>query len=265
MHKLTRLVRFSVNPFQPEGFDGYNSSAFRPRGQVLSIFLELSVGLTGKIEPSTGFVVNVCDIDPCVRRFAVPVLIKRITENFHQAGNISFFALSELLRTVWKLLTDKFGPARLSSLSLKLNPFRIISIDSENFDMVYFSEKFEFSATHKLWNNDFSKQKNVDVFGKCANPTGHGHNYIIEVVVKMPVGYEDFSIVDFEKTVDSELISIIDHTNLNLDVEHFKHTNPTVENIAIFAWSRLVGKLNQASLHCINVWETDKTCCSYYG
>lgn len=262
MHRLTRLVRFSVNPFLPEGF---NTCASRSAGQMFSIFLELSVGLTGEIEPTTGFIVNVSDIDRCVYQFAVPVLTKRITEDFRRLGQIGFFATAKLLGTVWRLLSDKFGSAQLSSLSLKLNPIRTISIDSEDYNMVYFSQKFEFSATHELWNDDFSKEKNIDVFGKCANPTGHGHNYVVEVIVKLPIGQDDFNIVDFEKTVDSELISIVDHTNLNLDVEHFKNTNPTVENIAIFAWGRLVDKLNQASLHCINVWETDKTRCSYYG
>ena len=59
--------------------------------------------------------------------------------------------------------------------------------------------------------------------------------------------------------------TIVDHKNLNVDVEKFATTNPTVENIAVFAWERLNGKFAEAKLHCITVWETDKTCCSYYG
>ena len=130
--------------------------------------------------------------------------------------------------------------------------------------MVYFSEKFEFAATHKLWNDDFSEQRNFEVFGKCANPTGHGHNYVVEVTIRRPSG-EDFCIGDFEGIVDDQLIKNVDHKNLNVDVEQFKTTNPTVENIAAFAWSRLVGKFDQAALHCVTLWETDRTYCSYYG
>ena len=131
--------------------------------------------------------------------------------------------------------------------------------------MIYFSEKFEFAATHKLWNDDFSQERNFEIFGKCANPTGHGHNYIIEVTLKMPIGKDDFRMGDFERTVDNKLIQQLDHKNLNADVSEFGKTNPTVENIAVFAWDKLVDKFSQAKLHCITVWETDKTYSTYYG
>jgi 6-pyruvoyltetrahydropterin/6-carboxytetrahydropterin synthase len=64
--------------------------------------------------------------------------------------------------------------------------------------------------------------------------------------------------------VDDELIKVVDHKNLNADVAEFSKTNPTVENIAAFAWKRIAGKFGEASLHCVTVWETDKTYCSYY-
>ena len=131
--------------------------------------------------------------------------------------------------------------------------------------MVYFCEKFEFAAMHKLWNDDFSERKNLDVFGKCANPAGHGHNYIVEVAIEMSASRGDFCIGDFEGIVDSELIKLLDHKNLNSDVEQFRRENPTIENIAVFAWNRLVGKFGEANLHRVTVWETDKTYCTYYG
>jgi 6-pyruvoyltetrahydropterin/6-carboxytetrahydropterin synthase len=261
MHKLRRQVRFSVNPYLSEQIEGYNSFASKPTGQGLSFFLELNVELDGEVEPSTGFVVNVSDIDSIVRRFAVPVFIERITSG----GNIGFFDLANLLACVWKELTKQFSPARLSKLSLNLNPFMVLSIQSEVLDMIYLSEKFEFAATHKLWNDAFSPQKNMDVFGKCANLTGHGHNYIVEVSVKTPPGREDFNISDLEEVVDRELIRVVDHKNLNVDVEYFKDVIPTVENITSFAWKQLAGKVKPALLHCITIWETDKTSCSYYG
>lgn len=70
---------------------------------------------------------------------------------------------------------------------------------------------------------------------------------------------------DFEQVVDNELVKLVDHRNLNVDVPAFGKTNPTVENIAAFAWNELVGKFGKASLYCVTVWETDKTYCSYYG
>lgn len=265
MHKLARQVRFSINPFLDEESPGFNSFVSKPAGEGLSIFLELSVEITGLIEPGTGFVLNVVDIDRSVRKFALPVLIERVRQDFRRSKHIGFAVLVQLLKLTWTRLSDKFGSAKLNKLSLKLNPYRKISIHSEDLDMVLFSEKFEFAAMHKLWNDDFSERRNFDVFGKCANPTGHGHNYIVEVTIKMPADRTNFSVGEFEQIVDNELIQLLDHKNLNVDIENFKTNNPTVENIASFAWDILTGKFDKAELHCITIWETDKTYCTYTG
>ena len=73
MHKLNRSVRFSVNPCLPADEPGYNSFASRPSGDGLAVFLELGVELTGEINPATGLIVNVSDIDKVVRELAVPI------------------------------------------------------------------------------------------------------------------------------------------------------------------------------------------------
>lgn len=265
MHKLSRLVRFSINPFLPEDNSGFNSFVSRPAGEGLSIFFELSVMLIGEIEPATGFVVNVNDVDKKVQEYVVPIFSRQIREDFRQGKHIGFFEITKLLKSAWGQLADKFGPARLGELSLALNPFRKVRVDCEDCKMSYFSEKFEFMATHKLWNDNFSDERNRKVFGKCANPAGHGHNYVVEVTIKNQAGNGSFSIGDFEKVVDDEFVKLVDHKNLNVDVPRFAKAIPTVENIAAFAWERLVSKFGEAVLHCVTVWETDKTYCSYYG
>jgi len=265
VHKLTRQIRFSINPFLPEESEGFNSYASKPAGEGLSLFFELSVTLVGEVEPATGFVANVLDIDKAVRESVVPIFAERIRERFRGGEYIGFFKIAELLTSAWGQLADKFGTARLGELNLALNPFRKAGVDCEDSKMIYFSEKFEFAATHRLWNEDFSQEHNLQIFGKCANPAGHGHNYVVEVTVKTPTGSNGFRIGDFERVVNSELIELVDHKNLNAEVAEFGKTNPTVENIAVFAWDKLVGKFGQAGLHCVTVWETDKTYCSYYG
>ena len=265
MRQLVRQVRFSINPFLSEDSRGYNSYASRPAGEGLSIFLELSVEVTGPVETATGFVVNVSKIDSHVRKFAVPIFAERIKKNFQEAKHTGLSEIAELLRLAWDRLTDKFGTAQLSGLSLKLNPFRKIAVNSKDLNMVYFSEKFEFAAMHKLWNEDFTEKHNIEVFGKCANPTGHGHNYIVEVMLQMPPNRNDFSIGDFEKIVADEFIKLVDHKNLNADIDQFRKTNPTVENIVSLAWNQLIGKFDKVKLHRITVWETDRTYCSYEG
>ena len=131
--------------------------------------------------------------------------------------------------------------------------------------MIYLSEKFEFAATHKLWNDTFSEKQNFEVFGKCANPSGHGHNYTAEVIVKLPTDRRSLHLGSLEQIVDENFIRLVDHRNLNVDVPHFAKTIPTVENIAAFAWEKLADKLGDVKLHCVTIWETDKTHCSYYG
>jgi 6-pyruvoyltetrahydropterin/6-carboxytetrahydropterin synthase len=269
MHKLTRQVRFSINPFLQVQVDGANPYASRPAGQGLSIFFELSVGLSGDIDRDTGFVVNVLDIDETVRSLVVPLFVERIKTDFKRARHIGLYELAEVLKSARRILAGKFCGAVLSKLALKLNPFRKLALDCsgavEDCEMIYFSEKFEFAAMHRLWNDKFSDERNFELFGKCANPAGHGHNYIIEVTVKAFPQGSDFCIGDFEKIVDDEFIKHVDHRNLNVDVSGLNGINPTVENIASFAWDRLVDKFASAKLHCVTIWETDKTSCSYFG
>jgi 6-pyruvoyltetrahydropterin/6-carboxytetrahydropterin synthase len=264
MHKLNRSVRFSVNAFLPADEPGYNSFASRPAGDGLAVFLELCVELTGEINPATGLIVNVSDIDEVVRELAVPVFADDIRTNYKAQRHIGYNELIRLLKITWSNLEERFGSARLSGLSLKLNPFRTLSVTGQDCEMVYFSEKFEFAAAHKLWNEQFNERKNIETFGRCANPAGHGHNYIVEVTIKWTSGQE-IRTSDFEKVVYERLIRHVDHKNLNEEIAEFGEIMPTVENIAVFAWKKLVGGFDNAVLHCVTVWETDKTYSSYYG
>lgn len=265
MHKLTRQVRFSIMPFLSEDRERSNSLASAPADEGLSVFLELSVELIGKVGPTTGFVVNVTHIEQAIRESVIPMFTERLRTDFRERRPIGLSRVVEFLRLAWDQLADKFGIARLSRLSLKLNPFRELAIESKESAMIYFSQKFDFAAAHKLWNDELPEQRNIEIFGKCANPTGHGHNYTVEITVKRPPSENNFRIGEFERTVNDQLIEVLDHKNLNLDVAEFHTTNPTVENIAVFAWHRLAGKFTGASLHCVTVWETDQTRCSYYG
>jgi 6-pyruvoyltetrahydropterin/6-carboxytetrahydropterin synthase len=269
VHKLKRQVRFSINPFLQAEVEGANSYASKPTGEGLSIFFELSVGLTASLDRDTGFVMNVLDIDETVRESVVPLFAERIKTDFRKGRHIGLYEITELLKSAREKLIGKLGSAILSELSLNLNPFRKLTLDcsvtAEDSQMIYFSEKFEFAAMHRLWNDEFSDERNFALFGKCANPTGHGHNYVIEVTVKTPPQGNDFCIGDFEKVVDDEFIKHVDHKNLNMDVSGLTGLNPTVENIASFAWHSLVDKFGPAELHCVTVWETDKTSCSYCG
>jgi len=136
---------------------------------------------------------------------------------------------------------------------------------NEQDNAMYFSEKFEFAAMHKLWNNDLSDEQNFRAFGKCANPAGHGHNYTAQIEVRLGDDDNEFDVVDYQQCVKEALVDLVDHKNLNADVAYFDDKNPTVENIARFAWEQLVGRFDKAELSKVVIWETDKTCCTYIG
>jgi 6-pyruvoyltetrahydropterin/6-carboxytetrahydropterin synthase len=195
----------------------------------------------------------------------VPVFAQRIRRDCRQGKHIGLDAVVEMLAATWKPLDDRFRPARVDQLVLTLNPFRKMAMKAQEPDVVYFSEKFEFAAMHKLWNDSFSDERNFAVFGKCANPAGHGHNYLVEVTVSNPTDGSPLEIGRFERVVDSELIALVDHKNLNVDIPQLAGRIPTVENLAVFAWDRLVGRLEPAQLHSVTVWESDRTYCTYCG
>ncbi len=264
MNKLVRDVRFSINPFLTEDSAGSNSYAGKPAGIGLAIFLELSIGLVGAIDSDTGFVINITDIDETVRRVAVPIFTDKIRSDFQAGRHISLCQLHKLLQDLIKPLRIAFSHCFLADLSLRLSPFKKIAIDCEDREMLYFSEKFDFAAMHKLYNDQFSEAENTAMFGKCANPAGHGHNYVVEVTVKYSDGTQ-FKQGFFEQVVKGHLIDLLDHKNLNVDVAGLSDINPTIENISVFAWDKLIGKFNDVSLHSIAIWESDRAYCTYYG
>ena len=145
MHELARQVRFSISPFLPEQEKGFNSFASEPAGEGLSLFFELTVEVTGEVEPATGFVVNVTDIDRDIRQFVVPLFVERVTQDFRRSRHVGFSAIADLLEAARSRLAGKLGAARLRRLSLKLNPFRTVAVDTKDLDMAYFCEKFEFA------------------------------------------------------------------------------------------------------------------------
>lgn len=262
MHKLSRQIRFAVNPFADSAQIGVNSYCAKPTTNALGIYLALWVKLESNVNPDTGFVVNVVDIDKVVRENAVKIFDNFIKQKFSAKQEITFEHIAGLLSEVWSVLENKFLPAKISNLAVDLMPARKLAIRERNGNMLCFSEKFEFAASHTLWNKKFTDTENDAVFGKCANRTGHGHNYIVEVTVKKSQNDKPLNAGDFEKTVSEQFIQIVDHKNLNTDVPHFAKVNPTVENISEYAFNCLNGKFPDCTLDSITIWESDRTFCT---
>lgn len=263
MHYLARQIRFQIDPFGRQEIAGWNSYAGKPVTEGVGLYLALWVHLKSKVNKETGFVVNVADIDGAVREWVIPYYQQRFNEWFRDRQTPGVGEVVDLLRQSRQRLRGALGKGRvLWKLEIELNPFRRLSVSWEKAEMITYTEKFEFASMHKLWNEKFDKKTNFDLFGRCANPTGHGHNYVIDVAIQPPKGKAGW-LEQFEKTVKERFVDIVDHKNLNKDVPVFVKTNPTVENIAKFAFDQLKTKLKPCKLVEVIVWENDRTYCRY--
>jgi 6-pyruvoyltetrahydropterin/6-carboxytetrahydropterin synthase len=138
--------------------------------------------------------------------------------------------------------------------------------------MILLTRKADFSAAHFYWNPAWSEEENERVFGKCANRQGHGHNYTLEVTVAGDVDPVTGFAVDLKRLKDimeREVVSVYDHRHLNYEVPEFATMNPmmipTTENIAIAIWRRLEGKILNAKLYRVRVYEMPDLFADFYG
>ncbi len=138
--------------------------------------------------------------------------------------------------------------------------------------MIYVSRKEHFNAAHKLSNPAWTKEKNQEVFGPCANENWHGHNYDLIVTVKGSPDPETGFVADLKKLSDlirNEVTEKLDHKNLNLDVDFMKGKMASTENLAIEIWKILAPKIvkiaPKASLHSIRLFETPRNYVEYFG
>jgi 6-pyruvoyltetrahydropterin/6-carboxytetrahydropterin synthase len=134
--------------------------------------------------------------------------------------------------------------------------------------IVSLTKRVEFSATHRLFNPDFSDERNWEVFGICNNPNGHGHNYVLDVTLRGVPDPETGMIIDLKKLkeiLDRLLIQKVDHRNLNLDVDFLRGCVPTVENIIIRFWDLLDGKIPGCELEELVLFESRTNFARYRG
>lgn len=134
--------------------------------------------------------------------------------------------------------------------------------------MILLTRRAEFSAAHYYWNPDWTEEKNAQVFGKCSNRNGHGHNYTLEVTVAGEVDPVTGFVVDLKllkEILEREVVGVYDHRHLNLEIPDFATVLPTTENIAVAVWRRLEGKIPHARLHRVRVYEMADLFADFYG
>ncbi|SRR6056297_1802410 len=136
--------------------------------------------------------------------------------------------------------------------------------------MVEITRVEKFNAAHKLWVEEWSEQKNKDVFGKCSNKNWHGHNYYLHVTLKGTPDPLTGFVVDVKhlsQIIKTKVVDYLDHSNLNLDVPFIpKGMQPTTENLIIQIWKELEPHIpGEAKLYKLKLYETDTIYAEYYG
>jgi 6-pyruvoyltetrahydropterin/6-carboxytetrahydropterin synthase len=252
MFCLTREVRLTINAAgDRRAVRPTNTYAAYPTAVGWGRYLSLRVTLAGDVDPATGCVIDIKQIDAVVRERAIPVLTAAV-----DGGTPVGLAVAD----VFYGLGETWPAPALAKLSLSLSPFLSVSMIASEVAMVRFSQKFEFSASHRLHNPELSDDENRRRFGKCNNPLGHGHNYEIQVTVRSPAAAE-LDLPALERAVNEEVVDRFDHRYLNEEIAEFKTMMPSVENIAKVAYTLLRPRIE--NLASVTVWETGKTSCEY--
>ena len=136
--------------------------------------------------------------------------------------------------------------------------------------MVYLTRRETFNAAHKLFRPDWSAEENEKIFGKCANPNWHGHNYTLFVTVKGEIdpgtGYF-VNLKELSLLIRRLVIDKLDHKNLNLDVDFMKGKMASTEVLAVAIWDELVPSIKKLGgiLHGIRIVETENNTVEYFG
>lgn len=138
--------------------------------------------------------------------------------------------------------------------------------------MLYISRKEHFNAAHKLYNPAWSKERNIEVFGPCANDHWHGHNFDLIVTVKGHPDPETGFVVDLKKLsklIQLEVTDKLDHKNINLDVDFMKDKMASCENLIVEIWKILNRQLptitKNGKLHSLRLYETPRNYVEYFG
>lgn len=128
--------------------------------------------------------------------------------------------------------------------------------------------KSHFNAAHRLHRKDWDDEKNREVFGKCALPNFHGHNYELTVSVTGEIDPATGFVInldDLKQIIKDEVEDYLDHKNLNLDIPEFKDLNPTAENIVVLIWNRIRNHLSDDKQLEVTLYETPRNFVTYRG
>jgi len=246
----------------PTGPNGY---AGVPSMQGLGRHYELEIVCRGPVDPRTGYFKNIRDIDLAARASAWPVMAEACEHRPHTEPAV---ILAEFLPALNTALGNS-----LVAVRWHLSPYYSVEMSTAQPQAVLLRQRFEFAASHRLHTASLSDEENRRIFGKCNNPAGHGHNYIVEPCVALTLGPgPGMTLTQLEVITARTVIDRFDHKHLNAETHEFSSTlpggvNPSVEHIARVCFDLLAPEVAAAGPGCalrsVTVWETEKTSATY--
>ncbi len=277
---MTRRVGFSSAhaDWLPDGTLSENRERFGPNASAepYGNNYTLDVTVEGDIDPVTGIIVNIKDLDQIVKQRVVQHLDKKFLNR-----SVDYFCnrpvTSEtLLEYVRTQLEGQLPPViTLYALRLEETPLHFAEWkaseqreEKERVGMML-TRVYEFAASHRLHSSHLSEQENRDLFGKCNYPHGHGHNYIVEVTVAGPVEARTGRVLDealLDGIVHTEVVDRYDHRHFNYDIPEFADLIPSTEVVTRMIWDRLKSHIPApARLYRVIVRETARNIFEYRG
>lgn len=221
-------------------------------------FGEVKIAIRGVPDHVTGYLLGIHHLDELVQTHLAPVI---------RASMAAGTPLAATAIATWcRERVSPHLPAGIHLAALCWTPNHAYSItwspDMPNFATV--ERNYHFAASHRLHCAQLSDAENARIFGKCNSASGHGHNYRLEVSVRVPIGAPT-STEQMDAVVERVVLKRWDHTHLNIDTPDFKELNPSVENIAAVCHGLLERPLKEsgAELARVRVWETEKTSATY--
>lgn len=245
-------------------------------GRGHDYLVELTVG--GRIDPTTGMVVNIKDVDAVLKAQVVQPLHGKLLDEdlpllrgvLPTPENLARFAWAQCVGalppegrlarvTLWPHTTLK---AEVSQMPLELETL-----------LLTVTRTYDFSASHRLHSPALSDAENAAIFGKCNWVNGHGHNYEVEVTLAGdpdPATGQLWDGVCLDRIVQEQVLDPYDHKHLNYDTADFRDLNPTSENLTVVIWNNLSRRLARenlggARLYRVAVRETPRNYFEYYG
>lgn len=274
MHYLTRQIAFEASHYYriPELSDTENYALFgataNPNSHGHNYVLEATV--KGQISSEHGMVINITDLDKLLKEEVVAYYDHKHINLQHPdfVHNPHLQPTSENLAIqIWYAIEPQLKGTILHRIRLYEDSTLFADYYGER-QMVYLTKIYEFSASHRLHSPQLSDTENEEIFGKCNNFYGHGHNYVLEVMIKGEVDPRTGMIADLDyldETIQKQVHGRFDHKHLNLDAPEFEELNPTSENFVKVLWEVIEPSLQPIQLHRLRLRETPKNHFDYYG